>query len=449
MPSIEDIVAAQRRDKSAVGPGFYVSSGVIYYHGGVYVPAGLRFDVIAACHSLCPFRHPGVKKTRSIVRRRFCWPGFDADVRRFIKSCLYCARVRAGPARLQGLFHAFPTDAFLCRVHLDHWTVQYGGEHFQVLTMIDSASRWAEAAVVESKSAQATADAFLHTWVCRFGVPAVIVTDNGKAFIGEVFERLASALGCRHIRSAVHHPEGNAAVESLHRDLARYLRHMTPESTPFADALPLALMAHRCTVHGTTGESPFYLTFGCDPATAQDNDWRALPPGNHAERIKWLSILRLEVQLRAQLERHKQLAKTNLKDRVDRVFIEGELVLLMLTPAATMLYKTAAYKTCPRWGLPHRVVSVSKGGKTATVRCLLTCKLRDVHIQNVQFILEPVDAFQEQEWLALAKEHLTAYDEATRSRILRNYFEEIRRPQKRLLPPPDRVSKARRLGGGV
>ena len=51
-----------------------------------------------------------------------------------------------------------------------------------VLVMVDCFTRWTEAFPLPDKTAQSVADAFFNQVVCRFGMPSVIHSDQGREF---------------------------------------------------------------------------------------------------------------------------------------------------------------------------------------------------------------------------------------------------------------------------
>ena len=59
-----------------------------------------------------------------------------------------------------------------------------------VLVMVDCFSRWTEACPLPDKTALAVADAFFQHIVCRFGMPSVIHSDQGREFENKVMQEL-------------------------------------------------------------------------------------------------------------------------------------------------------------------------------------------------------------------------------------------------------------------
>jgi Integrase core domain len=67
-------------------------------------------------------------------------------------------------------------------VHIDLVGPLPASARGHVHTMIDGTSRWPEATPLTGNSAEQCADAFVDSWVTRFGVPEVVTTDRGTQF---------------------------------------------------------------------------------------------------------------------------------------------------------------------------------------------------------------------------------------------------------------------------
>lgn len=429
IPSIEQIIATQRIEAPPTSAGFSRTDDIIYYHGLIYVPPSLRNKVIAACHSTAPFHHPGVKKTKATIMKIFNWPHLHQDVAEYLQSCLYCKRCRSGRERLQGHFLTHPIPGAFDTVYMDFWQCHYDDRNYIMLTMIDQCTKWAECITITTKDADKVAATFLRSWVYRFGLPRKIVSDRDRSFMNKFTAPLTAKLGIKHIPSTAYHPEGNAVIESFHRTLSSGLRHFDHSKIPFEEAVDLVLFGYRATIHSTTNQSPSYLTHGVDPRLAADCDWRMEPHPTNQERLKFLSTLRLDVQLQAHEALKRQNARRN-KSRQPMEFKEGQLVLSRAMTLEQLDYKTAYYKAAPRWSLPYRVISVRPSKKTATIQSLLTHKTKEIHIQDAQFIDPPKGAVQRQEWFDLVNsEAKTMFDPTTCRTVVEEFFEAIDYPQ--------------------
>ena len=88
-----------------------------------------------------------------------------------------------------------------------------------VLTCIDRTSRWIEAQPISDITAQTVAEAFVNTWIMRFGVPLHVILDKGKQFESELFLELSKIIGFYRLRTTSYHPQCNGLIERAHRTL--------------------------------------------------------------------------------------------------------------------------------------------------------------------------------------------------------------------------------------
>jgi len=437
LPSISDVVAAQQESPITASKGFYKKKGVIYYHQSIWVPQPLRHAVISACHSVIPYRHHGIKKTASTIRRVFNWPGLYQDVVIYLSSCLHCQQVRTGSERLQGLFRAHPIAGPFHTIYMDFYKCTFHGVQRLIFTMIDHFTKWAECIPLPASTVPLVTSAFLRHWVCRFGVPSIVMNDNDKTFISSAFSNLHAALGSKNLTITPYHPEGNATIESFHRTLNKGLSALeysgSPTGVNFDEALQLVLYSYRSTMHLTTGESPAFLVYGMDPRPPADNDWRFTRDGTMQQRLKFLNEMRLEIQWKAYDQRLRAVEAKN-RQRSPTVFRMHQLVLVRASAYDKLKYAHATgqhqHKLLPKWSLPYRVIVVYSGAHRALVRSLITDEQRVVHIQNVRFLEPPKSHVQRKEWnLILQKALETMFDAQFRSEKLEKFWVALEYPQ--------------------
>jgi len=81
-------------------------------------------------------------------------------------------------------------------------------------------------------------------------------------------------------------------------------------------------------------------------------------------------------------------------------------------------------------------LTVLPNKKSAIVRCLLTQKTRQIHIQDAKFISAPKCDIQQQEWYDIVhSEAKSMFDPTTCREVIENFFEEINQPQVQLKSP--------------
>jgi transposase InsO family protein len=93
---------------------------------------------------------------------------------------------------------------------------------FQVLSMIDDATRAALAAfVVSSESLAAAVRTFRHA-AARWGLPDSFYSDRGSCYDSDVFRGGLALLGVRRIDTRSRNPQAHGKIESYHRALQRW-----------------------------------------------------------------------------------------------------------------------------------------------------------------------------------------------------------------------------------
>ena len=131
-----------------------------------------------------------------------------------------------------------------------------------ILTVQCSFTKWAEAFAIPNQRATTCARVLVKNWVCRYGVPDSIHSDQGRNFESQVFEEMCHFLEINKTRSTAYHPEGNGQIENLHKTLRSMLKARVEDDPQIWDEhLDYCMMAFRSSVHSSTGHTPFELMF--------------------------------------------------------------------------------------------------------------------------------------------------------------------------------------------
>ena len=229
-----------------------------------YIPEGLRKSVFDSLHLLS---HPGTTASMKLVKSRYFWPSMDKSIKKFCAECVSCQRskvTRHTKSPVQNF--ELPSPRFQT-VHIDivgpltpvHPTSnQYGSPYKYVLTCIDRATRWMEAQPLTEITAQTIAEAFVNTWITRYGVPLHVVTDRGRQFESELFAELAKIIGFHRLRTTAYHLQSNGLIERAHRTLKTAIM---ARGESWLSALPIVLLGIRSTPN-ESGFSPFTAVTG-------------------------------------------------------------------------------------------------------------------------------------------------------------------------------------------
>ncbi|XP_072081198.1 uncharacterized protein [Arachis hypogaea] len=98
-----------------------------------------------------------------------------------------------------------------------------------------------------------------------FGIPEVIISDNGTQFTDKKFMEFLSGLGIKQKFSSVEHPQTNGQVEAANKVILLGLKkRLDNKKGTWADELASVLWSYRTTEQSATGETPFRLTYEVD-----------------------------------------------------------------------------------------------------------------------------------------------------------------------------------------
>ena len=133
----------------------------------------------------------GVSRTVYCLLDRVYWPGLCEDVRSYIASCSVCLACKSPCPRWAPMGHVSVGHCW-DRVTMDilDMSVTTSNGNRYVLVMVDCFSRWTEACPLPNKTALAIADAFFQLIICRFRMPAVIQSDQGREFENNMMQEL-------------------------------------------------------------------------------------------------------------------------------------------------------------------------------------------------------------------------------------------------------------------
>jgi hypothetical protein len=217
------------------------------------IPTSLRASVLDELH----IGHMGISKMKALARSYCYWRNIDSDIEQMVKACRSCCTTQNNVRKIQPHPWDFPKRAWE-RVHVD-----YAGPFMDhnFLIIVDAYSKWPEIIKTKSTNAAATIEILRDTF-SRFGLPPILVSDNGTNFRSAEFETFLKSNGIHHKLSAPYHPATNGQAERFVQIMKQSLRAMATEPGDISLKLSRFLMQYRITPHTTTKRSPAELMFG-------------------------------------------------------------------------------------------------------------------------------------------------------------------------------------------
>uniref|UniRef100_A0A2N9F1K7 Uncharacterized protein n=1 Tax=Fagus sylvatica TaxID=28930 RepID=A0A2N9F1K7_FAGSY len=285
--------------------------------------------------------HSGARALqRKIVRAGYYWPSMKADAYQFAQRCDKCQR-------FANLLHSPPVE--LVPMTAPWPFAQWG---LDIMGPFPIGRRQLKFLAV----------------ICRFGIPRVLVSDNGKQFDNPRFKQFSQELGIHNHYSSPGHPQANGQVEVTNRSLLKLIKtRLEGAKGLWPEELPSILWAYRTTVRIPTGETPFRMTFGSEAVVPVEIGLTTLRTSIYDEQ-KNEEQLRLNLDLtdevretaEARMKRYQEKMARHYNSKVKpRQLSVGDLVLRKVTLATR---NPSEGKLGPNWEGPYKVIEIRRPG---------------------------------------------------------------------------------------
>ena len=227
-----------------------IEGNCLLWGGRVIIPPQGRKLVLEELH----VSHPGIERMKRLARSYVWWPGLDSDIEQKVKLCIPCQSNRKMPMSAPMHPWEWPRSPW-SRVHIDY-IGPFLGKMF--LLIVDSHSKWLEVHVTTNATTATTIEK-LQTTFAGFGLPDVLVSDNGPAFSSDEFKVFLKQNGIQHILTPPYHPASNGLAERYVQVFKDGMKKVTEGTIESRVARVLA--RYRVTPQSTTGTSPAELMF--------------------------------------------------------------------------------------------------------------------------------------------------------------------------------------------
>ena len=221
---------------------FSVANGLLLRGTRIVIPPPLRADLLQRIHE----GHQGITKCRERARSSIWWPGISTDLEQLVHRCEECTKAQV--QRAQPLHPSPLPDLPWQRVATD----LFQWKDATYLLVVDYYSRYIEIARLDRPTALEVITR-MKGMFARYGIPEVVVSDNGPQYSCEAFKEFAADYQFRHNTSSPYYPQSNGEAERAVKTVKGLLRK---SGDPYK-----ALLAYRTTPTGT-GYSPCELLMG-------------------------------------------------------------------------------------------------------------------------------------------------------------------------------------------
>ncbi|CAG2239793.1 unnamed protein product [Mytilus edulis] len=228
------------------------------------VPKSHQKTVFKYFHDVPSAGHLGPDKMLSRIQQLFYWPAMKSSITRYCKECDQCA------ARKSLKRNKAPLGQYLVVEPMERVAIDILGplpltkrQNRYVLVLCDCFSKWTEAYAIPDQESLTIARTIVNEFICRFGSPLQLHSDQGRSFEAKLFQDLCDLLKIDKTRSTSQHPQSNGSVERFNRTLLSMLTfYCQNDQRNWDEILPQVMMAYRSSVHASTGQTPNMMMFG-------------------------------------------------------------------------------------------------------------------------------------------------------------------------------------------
>lgn len=288
------------------------------------VPKAMRKEVMGQLHDVRTAGHLGFNKTWSRAKRSpVYWRNMRRDIYEHCVQCHECGSRKSPTKKNRAPMQEYRIGIPMERVAMDvagPFPETCRGNRF-ILVVSDYFTKWTEAYAMPNHTAETVANTFVEQFVCRFGTPREVFTDQGREFESRLFYCMCKELGIEKTRTSPFHPQSDGMVERFNRTMECMLtNYVSGNQRDWDVSLPFITMAYRSTEHDSTKFTPNMLMLGREVEMPLDivvglplqEDFSGSYRENQAPHIGYAE------RLRYRLETSFEVVRTNLGKQMTR-----------------------------------------------------------------------------------------------------------------------------------
>ena len=193
-----------------------------------------------------------------------------AQPKEHIGKCCPCLAFKARQPKmhLKNIMATHPLEL----VYLDYLCLELGkGLEENVLVITDHFTRYVQAYVTKTQTAQMTAKTLWDKFIVHYGLPKKILTDQGQNFESQLVVDFCELMEVQKIWTSPYHLQTNGQCERFNSTLINMLGTLTKEKkSQWKNHIGTLVHVYNCTQNSATGFSPYYLMFGRQPCLPVD-----------------------------------------------------------------------------------------------------------------------------------------------------------------------------------
>ena len=308
------------------------------------------------------FDHPTTEKLVKLLKTGgYSDKELVKEVRETTEKCVTCIKRQKPPLRPIVCMPMASKFNECVAIDLKVWDKVY------FLVMIDMATRFCQAIVINNKAAATIIRGLFKGWISLFGAPNKLLSDCGREFNNCEVRALGEAFNIKVMTTAAESPWSNGVCERLNAEIGEKVCRILEEANCDLEMALAWAVSARNALGNKSGYSPNQLVFGFNPAIPDvfNNKLPALEPVTASDIVREnLSAMHLARKDFIRYEADEKI-KRALKHRVRPTRVEN------LANGDNVYYKR---NDSDEWhgpgiviGIDNKVVIVRHGGEIVRV----------------------------------------------------------------------------------
>ena len=240
------------------------------------VPACKRSTLLYHFHDIPTSGHLGSDKMLYKLKHTYYWPGMKEDVVDYSNSCDVCVARKTPSIPKRAPLKSFQVGDLMEKNAIDilgPLPISQNGNRF-VLVLVDCFTKWTEAYALPNQEAASIANVIVTRFICRFGTPLQILSDQGTNFQSKLFSEVCNLLMIDKINTSSMRPQANGTMERFNRTLQAMLTSFCEKEQKTWDRYLPQLMAYRASQNSSTRLTPNVKKGDC--ATCSTGHWTSI-----------------------------------------------------------------------------------------------------------------------------------------------------------------------------
>lgn len=211
--------------------------------------------------------HQGYFKTLNKIKLEYYWPNMSSEIKLYVRNCDICKSAK-------------PTNQIQRaemgkqRVATRPWQIlqidfigplpRSKSGYLYILVVVDTFTKFVHVSPLRVATTKTTCRVLEDHVFLVFGVPEIIISDNGSQFIAKEFKKFLEEYSVKHWLTAPYHPQANAA-EAANKTIGIAIRAYLKDQKDHRNwdvNLKKIACAMNSSIHTSTKCSPYFANFG-------------------------------------------------------------------------------------------------------------------------------------------------------------------------------------------